>query len=60
MITAPPTFQLFHDLMSNDMGLFSVLLFFNVVLLGVLLSILLEHLWLALRHWMQRRKGDES
>ncbi|HDS1138516.1 TPA: hypothetical protein QDZ75_002558 [Stenotrophomonas maltophilia] len=60
MNTVPPTFIEFLDVMRDETGLLAAAILISVVLLGALVSILIEHLWLALRHWLQRRKGDES
>ncbi|HEL3014350.1 hypothetical protein JY404_22265 [Stenotrophomonas maltophilia] len=60
MNTVPPSFVEFLDVMRNDSGLLAVAIFISVVSLGALVSILIEHLWLALRHWLQRRKGNGS
>ncbi|KKF87949.1 hypothetical protein CEE61_02245 [Stenotrophomonas maltophilia] len=60
MNTVPPSFVEFFDVMRDDTGLLAAAIFMIVLLLGALVSILIEHVWLALRHWLQRRKGDES
>lgn len=60
MNTVPPSFVEFFDVMRDDTGLLAAAIFMIVWLLGALVSILIEHVWLALRHWLQRRKGDES
>ncbi|BCX43893.1 MULTISPECIES: hypothetical protein [Stenotrophomonas] len=60
MNTAAPTFIEFLDVMRDDTGLLAVAILISVVLLGALLSILIEHVWLTLRHWLQRRKGNGS
>ncbi|MDH0071435.1 hypothetical protein N5D13_00330 [Stenotrophomonas maltophilia] len=61
MNTVPPSFIESLDVMRDDnMGLVVLVLFVIVVSLVNLVSILIEYLWLALRHWMQRRKGNGS
>lgn len=61
MNTVPPSFIEFLDVTRDDnMGLVVLALFVSVFLLVNLVSILIEELWLALRHWMQRRKGNGS
>ncbi|WP_414499041.1 hypothetical protein [Stenotrophomonas maltophilia] len=59
MNTVPPSFIESLDVMRDDsMGLVVLVLFVIAVSLVNLVSILIEYLWLALRHWMQRRKGN--
>lgn len=61
MNTVPPSFIESLDVMRDDsMGLVALVLFVIAVSLVNLVSILIEYLWLALRHWMQRRKGNGS
>lgn len=61
MNTVPPSFIESLDVMRDDsMGLVVLVLFVIAVSLVNLVSILIEYLWLALRHWMQRRKGNGS